>query len=353
MPILKLSPFGTLEYNKNEIKIKIPLNNYTCTYNQITEISFSEPSLIKNGSINFKFVDRFDIICPYKKKRINEANKVYHELLQFKRDQLSIKIEEKDTSEKIVQTASPDDNDYNIKYCPECGTKVEVATAKFCMNCGINFTLLNIEETDKIEGSSDNTSTNQELEELIAREHEQDSKMYTEGYYFSEEAKIKGKQIYEDKKQYLVDHPDAYDVKGASIIGLFWYALDELPDEEKKIYTLTGKGKYLEEQGKYEEAIKIYQEADNLTLKLKAKEIKELTLELGEGDYLHCAKIRQRIRVCKNNILREKTKKLEEENKSLEKSNPVKAIEIYNQLNELKPGLKKYNKRIEICKKRI
>jgi len=228
-----------------------------------------------------------------------------------------------------------------FKYCPKCGTKV-IPHAKFCMSCGIKLTFQNPNHTYNIEENSH--LNNIELDEIIKREKEQFSKMCDEEYYFSEESKIKGKQIYADKKQYLIDHPDDFDMKGASIFSTLWSAIDEIPPEEREIYTLTGKGKYIEEQGNYEEAIKIYKEADKLTLKVCADEIQNLTKEHGERDWLYCAKIRQRIRVCKNNLLRDKTKKLEVEAKELEKTNPSKAIEIYHQLNELKPGLKKYIK---------
>ena len=79
------------------------------------------------------------------------------------------------------------------------------------------------------------------------------------------------------------------------------------------------------------------------------KDIQELIRDQGPGDYLYCATIRRRIRVCSKPLIRE----LELEAKSLEKSNPREAIKIYKELNRLKPELKKYNKRIEICKKKL
>lgn len=36
----------------------------------------------------------------------------------------------------------------------------------------------------------------------------------------------------------------------------------------------------------------------------------------------------------------------------MEKTNPKDAIGIYHKLNEINPGLKKYNKRIEILKRK-
>lgn len=368
MVTLQLSPKGTLEYDENGITSTAPFNKATSTYDKITEIKFIKPTLITNGIIIFKFKNQRNINCGFKKKRLEEAKRVYDDILRLKNEHESREVSEVSdtvvytpkkevsnlvTVEEIKENTASESSEVHIKFCPECGTKV-IPKAKFCMNCGTKLTIPNQKDnyTDEII-KEDIDSDHNELEELVNREEEQFTKMANKEYYFSEESKIKGKQVYEDKKQYLIDHPDDFDRKGASIFGILWSAIDDIPKEERKIFTLTGKGKYIEEQGDYEEAIKVYQEADALTLKVCAKDIQELTKQYGEQDWLYCAKIRQRIRVCQNNILREKTKKLEEEAKKLEKTNPSQAIEIYNQLNELKPGLKKYNKRIEICEKRI
>ena len=54
----------------------------------------------------------------------------------------------------------------------------------------------------------------------------------------------------------------------------------------------------------------------------------------------------KRLRITKNKLIRREIKKMEKEAKELEQTNPSEAIILYEQLNELKPGLKKYNKRI-------
>ena len=187
------------------------------------------------------------------------------------------------------------------------------------------------------------------LDELKKREDDQYTKMQNEEYYFSEESKIKGKQLYHDKKEYVKNNPRDYEIVAAQMFQVLWDYVDELPSEERKIFTLTGKGKYYEDRGEYEKAIGYYQQADDLTMEVCKDDIAELVKDYGPGDYLYCAKLRQRIRVCQKPLI----KNLEVEAKSLEKSNPGEAIKIYQELNRLKPGLKKYNKRIEICKKKI
>lgn len=192
------------------------------------------------------------------------------------------------------------------------------------------------------------------LEDLKQREETLHNKMWnSKEYYLSEEGQIKGKQIYNEKKEYVKNNPKDFEIVGAQIHQIIWKAAEELPAGEREILKLTGEGKYYEDLGNYEKAIEIYQQADDLTMTVCANDIKELIAEHGPGDYLYTARIRQRVRVCEKAILKDKVKKLESEAKDLEKTNPEKAIEVYNELNVLKPGLKKYDKRIEVCKKRL
>lgn len=187
------------------------------------------------------------------------------------------------------------------------------------------------------------------LDQLKKREEVQYTKMQNKDYYFSEESGVKGRQLYQDKKEYVKNNPQDYEIVAAQMFQVLWDYVDELPDDERMIFTLTGKGKYYEDLGEYEKAIEYYQEADDLTMEVCRKDIQELVRDHGPGDYLYCATIRRRIRVCSKPLIKE----MELEAKSLEKSNPREAIKIYKELNRLKPGLKKYNKRIEICKKKL
>jgi len=187
------------------------------------------------------------------------------------------------------------------------------------------------------------------LDQLKKREEVQYTKMQNKDYYFSEESGVKGRQLYQDKKEYVKNNPKDYEIVAAQMFQVLWDYVDELPSEERRIYTLTGKGKYYEDLGEYEKAISYYQEADDLTMDVCGNDIKKLIAENGPGDYLYCAKIRQRIRVCQKPLI----KKLEIEAKELEKTNPREAIKIYKELNKLKPNLKKYNKRIEVCENKI
>ncbi len=187
------------------------------------------------------------------------------------------------------------------------------------------------------------------LDQLKKREEVQYTKMQNKDYYFSEESGVKGRQLYQDKKEYVKNNPQDYETVGANIYGILWNAIDEFPSSEREIFRLTGEGKYYEDRGEFEKAIKCYQEADDLTMDVCGNDIKKLIAENGPGDYLYCAKLRQRIRVCQKPLIKE----LEVEAKELEKTNPREAIKIYKELNKLKPNLKKYNKRIEVCENKI
>ena len=208
--------------------------------------------------------------------------------------------------------------------------------------------------TNKTKSDISTIATNKELEDIIQREEEHDNKCYrVQGYYHSDEAKTIGKQIYEDKKEYVKNNPEDYLIVGAQIHSRFWYTLKDMPKDEMEIFILTGKGKYYEDKEEYEKAIEIYKEAEDLTMETIGDEIEEAIREHGEGDYLYLAPIRRRMRVCEKKVFRSKIKKLEAEAKELEKTNPEEAIKKYEYLNEVNPNLKKYNKRIEILKKKL
>lgn len=184
------------------------------------------------------------------------------------------------------------------------------------------------------------------LNELKKKESIENDKMYKESYYFSDEAKNNAHEIRREKDEYLNNNPKDFVTRGVNLYGMLWEYSDRAPAEERKIFELTGMGLYYEDQDKYERAIEFYREADNLTMEFLKDEIDELIMEHGEGDYLYTAKLRQRVRVCETKIFRGKVKKLETEAKELEETNPKEAIEKYNELNKINPGLKKYNKRI-------
>lgn len=184
------------------------------------------------------------------------------------------------------------------------------------------------------------------LNDLKKKESMENEKMYSREYYFSDEAKINAHKIKNEQKEYLKNNPKDFVTRGVNLYNMLWECSDTVPSEERKIFELTGKGLYYEDQKQYEKAIEIYQEADKLTMEFLKDEIDELINENGEGDYLYTAKLRQRIRVCENRIFRNKVNKLEIEAKELEKTNPKEAIKKYEELNKINPGLKKYDKRI-------
>ncbi len=115
--------------------------------------------------------------------------------------------------------------------------------------------------------------------------------MQDKNYYFSEESKKKGKQLYEDKKNYIKNNPQDYETVGANIYGILWNAIDEFPSSEREIFRLTGEGKYYEDRGGFEKAIKCYQDADDLTMIVCRHDIAELVRDNGPSDYLYCAKL--------------------------------------------------------------
>lgn len=198
-----------------------------------------------------------------------------------------------------------------------------------------------------------NYEPNNDLENLKEKQRTQQNKLWDKEYYGSEESKIKANEIKELKNEYLKNNPNDFLTRGVDLYKITWSAIDRMPDDEKEIIELTGKGLYYENDlNQYEEAIKIYKEADELTLIVKKDEIAQLTEEFGEKDYLYCGELRNRIKMCEIKNHRSKIKDLEIKAKEMEKTDPTQAIELYNKLNILNPNLKKYDKRIEKLNKK-
>ena len=193
-----------------------------------------------------------------------------------------------------------------------------------------------------------------DLENLKEKERTQQNKLWDKDYYGSEESKIKANEIKRDREEYLKNNHVDFLSRGVYLFGTTWDYVDVISDDERKILALAGKGLYLEnELNQYEEAIEAYKEADELTMVVKKEEIEKLTEEHGERDWLYTAKLRQRIKICEDKIFGENIKKIEAEAKELEKTNPHEAIKKYEYLNKIRPGLKKYSKRIEIIERTL
>lgn len=143
---------------------------------------------------------------------------------------------------------------------------------------------------------------------------------------------------------------DEYIFKGLDVFGLIEDMAYRSSPEDLEVYRLTGKAKELENQGNYKEAKELYIKADEIYYPLHKEEMEELAREYGKGDYLCHAKLKTRIHMCNTMMNSGKIKELEPKAKRLEETNPKEAIKIYEELNILNPGLKKYNKRIKVCK---
>ena len=188
---------------------------------------------------------------------------------------------------------------------------------------------------------------------IINMEKLHNTKSYNAEYYHSPQAKKIGKEINDLKKEYIKNNPKDYLIVGVNFHQMLWSSLPQIPKNEQEIFILTGKGLEQEHNQNYTEAIQFYEQAITLNNQVCKEDIEEMIKLNGPGDYIYAPKLKQRVRVCDRKILSDKCKKLEKEAKDLEKVNPSEAIMIYDELNRLKPGLKKYDKRIEICKKKL
>ena len=187
-----------------------------------------------------------------------------------------------------------------------------------------------------------------EVDRLANIEQGLNNKIFSEeGYYGSEISKKEFGVFKEDLNNYLENNPKDFITRGARTSGLKLEFIFLSTEEEIKIYKLFGEGLYYEEDLKqYEKAIEFYKEVDKLNKIVYKDEIEELVREHGEKDYLFSGKAKDRIRMCEDSIFRREVKKLEDEAKQLEETNPKEAIKKYENLNKVNPGLKKYNNRI-------
>ena len=187
-----------------------------------------------------------------------------------------------------------------------------------------------------------------ELDNIKNRERELYYKMsYEEGYFRSEISKEEFRELNKWKNDYLERNPKDFLTRGANIYPVLWIYVERAPNERLEMYKLMGEGFYYEKDLEdYTKAIEFYKKANQLTWEYDGDILREHIEEWGEGDYLDTAKQMERIRVCEHKIERAKIKKLEAEAKELEGISPTEAIKKYEELNEVNPGLKKYNKRI-------
>ena len=146
------------------------------------------------------------------------------------------------------------------------------------------------------------------LEYLKKIEKQHNDRLYSEGadYYFSEEAKKTGKEVYNQTREYLKNNPEDFLLVGAHLFNR-GFNLEDESNKDKEIYILTGKGKYFEDLGEYEEAIKYYAEADKLFHKVHYWELKELEDDLPPGEEIGEQVTEKRLRICKKKL--NKTKK--------------------------------------------
>lgn len=190
-----------------------------------------------------------------------------------------------------------------------------------------------------------------ELSIILKLSEEFEAKLTSSSYYHSEQCRKDGQYLQELQKQYLENNPLDYLMKGVNLFQMQWHYVDEATPEDKAIYTLTGNAKTLEDKGLYEEAIELYHRANTLFFKEHGAELEEILEQTG-AEELGEQVTEKRLRITKNKLIRREIKKMEKEAKELEQTNPSEAIILYEKLNELKPRLKKYNKRIEICKRK-
>lgn len=194
-----------------------------------------------------------------------------------------------------------------------------------------------------------------QLEKVKKLENEYDEKLYASGekFYRSKEAKTLARKQENATKQYLKKNPKDFLRKGALIYGLGFNDIEDQPYDVQKICLLLGEGKYFEDKKLYAKAVELYDEANTLFFKVHQAELDYNQRVYNNGAAYGEQVTEKRLRICAKKLLKEEIKELEFKAKNLEKINPGEAIQLYEELNELNPGLKKYNNRIKMCNKKL
>ena len=176
-------------------------------------------------------------------------------------------------------------------------------------------------------------------------------KQLEEQYMKGKLSKTKKKQLDKYWKQYLKENPADFETRGLLSYNQ-WFWLDTPPSQkERKLLKLLGEAEYNEEKNNLEKAVQLYDQANIVYFQLYGDELHQIELETGRK--LAPQLTEQKLKRCEGLLFRKEIKELEEKAKSLEKSNPKEAINLYIKLNEKKPGMKKYNKRIEIINRKL
>lgn len=176
-------------------------------------------------------------------------------------------------------------------------------------------------------------------------------KKLEEEYMNGHLSKTKKKELDRQWKKYLKENPTDYET-----IGLLeynqWFWLDTPPsNDERKLLRLIGEAKYNEDHNQLKKAVDLYRQANDLYFRIYGGELHAIELETGRK--LAPQITEKKLKRCEGMLFRQEIKELENKAKKLEKSNPREAIKIYEELNEKKPGMKKYNKRIEILNRKL
>jgi len=194
-----------------------------------------------------------------------------------------------------------------------------------------------------------------QLEKVKQIEKEYDEKLYSRGekFYRSKEAKALARKQKNAIDKYLKKNPKDFLRKGALIYGIGFNDIEDQSSDVQNICLLLGEGKYFEDKKLYAKAVELYDEANKLFFRVHRAELEYNQRVYNNGAAYGEQVTEKRLRICANKLLKEEIKELEFKAKNLENINPSEAINLYDKLNKINPGLKKYNNRIKVCKKKL
>ena len=133
MVVLNLYPSGTLEYDNKGIRSTGTLNKSTILFEDVIEITFDEPTRLKNGIITIKTTSNKKVSCIFRKKHLDDAKVVYNDLLEIKK---SIPTEYPPQKEKSLPN---EEQDSKYKDCPICNNHMKSHKSTGFLASGIDY----------------------------------------------------------------------------------------------------------------------------------------------------------------------------------------------------------------------
>lgn len=137
MVVLNLYPRGTLEYDDKEIRSTGTGLKATVLFKDVVEITFDEPTRLKNGIITIKTTSNKKISCIFRKKHLENAKIAYDELIEIKKNIPTEYLQQKE------ELSTKEEKHSKYVDCPLCNNPMKSHKSTGFLASGIDYTCEN------------------------------------------------------------------------------------------------------------------------------------------------------------------------------------------------------------------